>query len=140
MSHEYVADFYRPARCVNCGERREHAIHSTGAPHMTTTPEQIEAVARVIAEQLGDDWDDNIHIFCGDDFQMTPVGAKEACRVIARAAINAMRPFIRAEALEEAAKRVAELPMIVGIPGLPYERHRNSFEYARAIRALKETP
>jgi len=34
MNHEYVADYYRPARCVNCGERREHTVHSKGAPHM----------------------------------------------------------------------------------------------------------
>jgi hypothetical protein len=86
---------------------------------MTTTPEQIEAVARAIAND--DDWWEDYTLY-------------------AERAISAMRPFIRAEVLEEAAKRVAKLPMIVGIPGLPYERHRNSFEYAAAIRALKEKP
>jgi len=45
--------------------------------------------------------------------------------------------LIRNETLEEAASRVEGLSMIVGIPGLPYERHRNSHEYAAAIRALK---
>jgi hypothetical protein len=34
MNHEFVADYYRPARCMNCGERREHTVHSKGAPHM----------------------------------------------------------------------------------------------------------
>lgn len=52
----------------------------------TIPPAALEAGAREVAEQLGDDWEDNIHTFCGDDFQMTPDGAKEACRTIARAA------------------------------------------------------
>jgi hypothetical protein len=26
-THEYTADPYRPSRCVNCGQRREHATH-----------------------------------------------------------------------------------------------------------------
>ena len=53
-------------------------------------PAALEAGAKEIAEQLGDDWDDNVHTFCGDDFQMTPDGAKEACRAIARACCLAM--------------------------------------------------
>ncbi len=65
--------------------------------------ELVEAVARVISEQLGDDWDDDVHALCGDDFQLTPDGAKEACRSIAYAAIALIRPAT----LEEAAK-VAE--------------------------------
>lgn len=52
-------------------------------------PEAVEKAAREVAEQLGDDWDDNLHAFCGDDWQLTPHGAKEACRAIARAAIRA---------------------------------------------------
>lgn len=95
---------------------------------MTVTPEQIEAVARMRL-MIQSAVEDDARAWELTDTELT---------VIAEAAINAMRPFIRAEALEEAAKRVAELPMIVGIPGLPYERHRNSFEYAAAIRALKE--
>ena len=96
---------------------------------MTPTPEQIEAVARAmwLSQYPSLTWE--------LDANST---AKIAFRVLASAAITAMRPSIRDEVLEEAAKRVAELPMIVGIPGLPYERHRNSFEYAAAIRALKE--
>jgi hypothetical protein len=95
---------------------------------MTTTPEQIEAVARAMSDT---EW--------GEGYwnELTSPARREYKRQAA-SAIDTMRPFIRAEALEEAAKRVAELPMIVGIPGLPYERHRNSFEYAAAIRALKE--
>jgi hypothetical protein len=95
---------------------------------MTTTPEQIEAVARAMCDtEWGEGyWD-----------ELMPYARREYKRQAA-SAINIMRPFIRDEVLEEAAKRVAELPMIVGIPGLPYERHRNSFEYAAAIRALKE--
>ena len=57
---------------------------------VTIPPAALEAGARAIAEQLGDDWDDNVHTFCGDDFQMTPDGAKETCRAIARAAFLAM--------------------------------------------------
>ncbi len=83
---------------------------------MTTTPEQIELARKAFTDAM--------------------MSVPQPDPILA--AINVMRPLIRAEALEEAAKRVAELPMIVGIPGLPYERHRNSFEYAAAIRALKE--
>jgi len=56
----------------------------------------VERVARVISEQLGDDWDDNVHAFCGDDWGLTPEGSKETCRTLARSAI--------AVVLEEAAK------------------------------------
>jgi len=105
-----------------------------------TTPEQIEAVALAMSRV---DWCgakfNGEFCLCDDPRLDDDVRVPECfCRLQAPAAISAMRPFIRAEALEEAAKRVAELPMIVGIPGLPYERHRNSFEYAAAIRALKE--
>jgi hypothetical protein len=51
--------------------------------------EVVEAAAKAVAEQLGDDWNDNVHTFCGDDWRLTPDGAKEACRAIARAAIAA---------------------------------------------------
>jgi len=26
--HDFNSDWYRPARCLNCGYRREHPIHS----------------------------------------------------------------------------------------------------------------
>lgn len=26
-AHEFVSDWYRPARCVNCGQTRNHAFH-----------------------------------------------------------------------------------------------------------------
>jgi hypothetical protein len=92
-----------------------------------TTPDLRERVARAIEESL---------------YGTECIGRTDTLQygLEADAAINIMRPFIRDEVLEEAAKRVAKLPMIVGIPGLPYERHRNSFEYAAAIRALKEKP
>ena len=56
---------------------------------ITIPDEAVEAAARAVAEQLGDDWEDNVHTFCGDDFQMTPDGAKAACRAIALATIHA---------------------------------------------------
>jgi DNA repair exonuclease SbcCD ATPase subunit len=28
-SHEFVADYYRPSRCVNCGQKRDHELHLT---------------------------------------------------------------------------------------------------------------
>jgi hypothetical protein len=61
-----------------------------------THDELVERVSRVISEQLGDDWDDNVHAFCGDDWGLTPEGSKETCRTLARSAI--------AVVLEEAAK------------------------------------
>ena len=56
---------------------------------ITIPPEAVEAAARAVAEQLGDDWDDNRHALCGDDFGLTPEGAKMACRSIATAALRA---------------------------------------------------
>lgn len=28
-AHEFVADYYRPSRCVNCGQKRDHELHLT---------------------------------------------------------------------------------------------------------------
>ena len=54
---------------------------------MTTTTEQIEAVARAIAND--DDWWEDYTLY-------------------AERAISAMRPFIRADVLEEAAKVIKD--------------------------------
>jgi hypothetical protein len=87
---------------------------------MTTTPEQIEAVARAIAFAEG--------YFTPDD---------EIIRSFEDSAIDAidtMRPFIRAEALEEAAKVVTE-----HYQELCTEHRLLLVNRAAAIRALKET-
>jgi hypothetical protein len=79
---------------------------------MTTTPEQIEAVALAMSRV---DWCgakfNGEFCLCDDPRLDDDVRSPECfCRLQAPAAINAMRPFIRAEALEEAAK-VAEGPV-----------------------------
>lgn len=110
---------------------------------MTTTPEQIEAVARAIYSTLeGPIADQN---FGRQKRQW------EMAIVLADAAINAMRPLIRAEALEEAAKVANEreeervgIPCTDGIKGCVVfhfrreTRPRNHIEIIAAIRALKE--
>ena len=86
---------------------------------MTTTPEQIEAVARirlVIQSAVEDD---------ARAWELTD----DELTVIAEAAINAMRPFIRAEVLEEAADVVGEVGDCA-----------EAGAYIAAIRALKEKP
>ncbi len=85
---------------------------------MTTTPEQIEAVARIIAYETGYTWGSSAL-------------DHDALREAAIAAINAMRPFIRTEVLEEAAK-VAD----------SYEPRCDICPsgVTAAIRALKEKP
>jgi hypothetical protein len=98
--------------------------------------ELVEKMARAIADQLGDDWDDNVHTFCGDDWRLTPDGAKEACCAIARAALVVARPVIR----EECAK-VAEDYDGPGMVG-DYDRHlgdvyKTRRDIAAAIRAME---
>lgn len=80
---------------------------------MTTTPEQIEAVARAIAND--DDWWEDYTLY-------------------AERAIFAMRPFIRAEVLEEAAKAA------LGDEASATEYYRGRVHAAAAIRTLKEKP
>ena len=90
---------------------------------MTTTPEQIEAVARAIAND--DDWWEDYTLY-------------------AERAINAMRLFIRAEALEEAAKLIEDhTPRYAEGDFQGHLVKRMAFDsiglpYAAAIRALKE--
>lgn len=86
---------------------------------MTTTPEQLEAVARAMCDtEWGEGyWD-----------ELTPHARREYKRQAA-SAINAMRSFIRAEALEEAAKVCDEMHA---------REDDNCAEAATAIRALKE--
>jgi hypothetical protein len=90
------------------------------AKHMTTTPEQIEAVARAMwlsqYPSLGWILDANST-------------AKIEFRVLASAAIDTMRPFIRDEVLEEAADVVGEVGDCA-----------EAGAYITAIRALKEKP
>jgi hypothetical protein len=100
---------------------------------MTTTPEQIEAVARAMSRV---DWCgakfNGEFCLCDDPRLDDDVRSPECfCRLQAPAAIAAMRLFIRAEALEEAAKVVLE------------EREKDFPDFrsaAAAIRALKEKP
>jgi hypothetical protein len=82
---------------------------------MTTTPEQIEAVARAIAND--DDWWEDYTLY-------------------AERAISAMRPFIRSEALEEAAKMCEECPLY-DEDGVDWNTDPQ-VTLAAAIRALKE--
>jgi hypothetical protein len=116
---------------------------------MTTTPEQIEAVARAM-------WMADVEPYDPADripFEEAPETARAYCLAEAIAAINAMRPFIRAEALEEAAKVANEreeervgIPCPDGIKGCAVfhfrreTRPRNHIEIIAAIRALKEKP
>jgi hypothetical protein len=86
---------------------------------MTTTPSQIEAVARMRLM---------IQSAVEDDARAWELTDTELA-VIAEAAINAMRPFIRAEALEEAATAIQNLWRI-----------EDCYGAAAAIRALKEKP
>jgi hypothetical protein len=94
---------------------------------MTTTPEQIEAVARAmwLSQYPSLTWE--------LDANST---AKIEFRVLALAAINTMRPFIRAEALEEAAKMCEECPLY-DEDGVDWNTDPQ-VTLAAAIRALKE--
>jgi len=115
---------------------------------MTTTPEQIEAVARAICSEKGDNWEARNFNETGDGTK--PEENREAYRHIALVAINAMRPFIRAEVLEEAARicdeaDVKEREFFVGadnaIDEVIYDRGSYVARIsAAAIRALKEKP
>lgn len=68
---------------------------------MTTTPEQIEAVAkRLLQHFLFLYLDKNRDPYEWEDL---PQDAQDRLREIANDAIDTMRPFIRAEVLEEAA-------------------------------------
>jgi len=86
---------------------------------MTTTPEQIEAVARAMCDtEWGEGyWD-----------ELMPYARREYKRQAA-SAINTMRPFIRDEVLEEAADVVGEVGDCA-----------EAGAYIDAIRALKEKP
>jgi hypothetical protein len=91
---------------------------------MTITPEQIEAVARMrlmIQSAVEDD---------ARAWELTD----DELAVIAEVAINAMRPFIRAEVLEEAAK----VAKAYEHPNMALYNHQTGI--AANIRALKEKP
>jgi hypothetical protein len=92
---------------------------------MTTTPEQIEAVARIIAYETGYTWGSSAL-------------DHDALREAAIAVIAFMRPFIRAEALEEAAKMCEECPLY-DEDGVDWNTDPQ-VTLAAAIRALKEKP
>lgn len=91
---------------------------------MTVTPEQIEAVARMRLM---------IQSAVEDDARAWELTDAELA-VIAEAAIDAMRPFIRAETLEEAAK----VAKAYEHPNMALYNHQTGI--AAAIRALKEKP
>ena len=87
---------------------------------MTITPEQIEAALAAFAFASG------LGIFPNDEKDEE---WREDLVNGMRAAINAMRPFIRAEVLEEAADVVGEVGDCA-----------EAGAYIAAIRALKEKP
>ena len=88
---------------------------------MTATPEQIEAALVAFAHASG------LGIFPDDEKNES---WDEDLVDGMRAAINTMRPFIRAEVLEEAAQ-------IVQDECYDYD---DAYRIAAAIRALKEKP
>jgi hypothetical protein len=107
---------------------------------MTTTPEQIEAVARAMCDhECGEG--------CWDD--LMPHERQEYKRQVA-SAIAAMRPFIRAEVLEEAAKVADGYHLTIevtrdlmddgNITTTTVRSLANPLKIAAAIRALKEKP
>jgi hypothetical protein len=115
---------------------------------MTTTPEQIEAVALAMSRV---DWCgakfNGEFCLCDDPRLDDDVRSPECfCRLQAPAAINAMRPFIRAEALEEAAKLIEDhTPRYAEGDFQGHLVKRMAFDsiglpYAAAIRALKDKP
>ena len=102
---------------------------------MTTTPEQIEAVARAMCDtEWGEGyWD-----------EVMPYARREYKRQAA-SAINTMRPFIREAALEEAARETEENAAVLDHPsvymgGASGMAKRKAGFLAAAIRALKEKP
>jgi hypothetical protein len=104
---------------------------------MTTTPEQIEAVARAM-------WMADVEPYDPADripFEEAPETARAYCLAEAIAAIDAMRPFIRDEVLEEAANIIERLTYR---KRFLYAKQNNEpiapCEYAAAIRALKGKP
>jgi hypothetical protein len=91
---------------------------------MTTTPEQIEAVALAM-------WMADVEPYDPADripFEEAPETARAYCLAEAIAAINAMRPLIRAEVLEEAEAICRE----------KQSKNKDAQSCADAIRALKE--
>jgi hypothetical protein len=111
---------------------------------MTTTPEQIEAVARAM-------WMADVEPYDPADripFEEAPETARAYCLAEALAAINTMRPFLRDEVLEEAAKvadgyhRTKEVTRDLMDDGhittTTVRSLADPLKIAAAIRALKE--
>jgi capsule polysaccharide modification protein KpsS len=103
---------------------------------MTTTPEQIEAVARAMK--------DAAVVWLYENPTMRPENIPY--EMLALVAINTMRPFIRAEALEKAAKLIEDhTPRYAEGDFQGHLVKRMAFDsiglpYAAAIRALKDNP
>jgi hypothetical protein len=96
---------------------------------MTSTPEQIEAVARAMKEAVGAEGLDAVE--------------EKAYRLMAVCAIAAARPFIREQALEEAAKEVEKNAAVLDHPsvymgGASNMAKRKVGFFAAAIRDLKD--
>ncbi len=96
---------------------------------MTTTPEQIEAALAAFALASG------LGIFPDDEKDEE---WREDLVNGMRAAIDTMRPFIRSEVLEEAAKMCEECPLY-DEDGVDWNTDPQ-VTLAAAIRALKEKP
>ena len=115
MSDKYVSDWYRPARCVNCDERKEHANHMTPSDLRERVARAMYAVPVFGASGVIPEWDD-----------VSPV-VKEHMMDEASEAI--------ALVLEEAA-RVAETCFV----GWPMDGKEQRNVCAAAIRAMKGKP
>jgi len=99
---------------------------------MTPTPEQIDAVAEAICDA---------EFWPGMWATLSDGNERSVYQKSALAAINVMRPLIRAESLEEAANIIERLTYR---KRFIYAKQNNEpiapCEYAAAIRALKERP
>lgn len=56
VKHEFVADWYRPARCQHCGGKRYHPLHA-----LTTSPASSGVEGEAVAEAS------DLYRYCGAD-------------------------------------------------------------------------
>jgi len=118
----YPGNWMSDGRLTRSGPTPLDLIEGQTEVTMTTTPEQIEAVVQAMRKA----WDG-----ASDD---TPVTT-----LLAESAINAMRPFIRAEALKEAARVAGCAPYNKG--GIVCGCSEGLANWIEAeILALKEKP
>jgi len=104
----YPGNWMSDGRLTRSGPTPLDLIESQTEVTMTTTPEQIESVAKRLLQHFLFLYLDKNHD--PYEWENLPQVAQDRLREIANDSINAMRPFIRDEVLEEAAK-VAEGPV-----------------------------